>query len=481
MIATRHVDVVVVGGGSCGSVVSARLSEDPSRQVLLLESGPGFTSTDVPPEVLDARVLPVGPESRWIDTYPAELTPSIRRTIARGRILGGSGAVNGGYFVRARPSDFDSWPSAWSFDDVLPYFRRLETDLDFTSAFHGNDGPIPVSRVESASYAPITDMFVGAAVNAGWAHDPDKNAPDSSGGIGPVPRNMIRGTRTNAALAYLLPALGRENLTVEDRSSVLSVTFDGMRATGVVTARGGLVERIEAEEVILCAGAVRTPQLLMLSGIGPVKDLAELGISVTLDHPSVGRGFSDHPEVGVYYTFPETGRHASPLEAVLHVGDLEIRPYAAPFDRVIPGLPIGDPMIGVGLMRPESRGDISLRSADPTDAPMVRYRYLESASDRRELSNGLDLVRDLLGGQVPMAAVDGDPLSGRLGTSLHLSSSCAMGDGDSVLDEVCRVRGIDGLRVVDTSAFPVVPTRGPHATAIMLAERASDLIKGVVA
>lgn len=482
MSRVRHVDALVVGGGSCGCVMAARLSEDPSLEVLLLESGPGFASLgDVPSEVTDSRLLPVGPSSPWIDTYPAELTPSIPRVIARGRVLGGSGAVNGGYFIRARPSDFDAWPASWSFADVLPYFRRLESDVDFTGWAHGDAGPMPVSRVAAGSRAPITDMFVDAARRAGFAADDDKNAPDSVGGVGAVPRNVIGDIRTNSALAYLLPALSRPNLTVEDRSTVLSVTFDGTRATGVLVARQGSVERVAANTVILCSGAVRTPQLLMLSGVGPSEELRLHGISVVLDHPRVGREISDHPEVGVYYSFPDTGGPASPLEAVLHVDDLEIRPYSAAFDRMIPFHPIGDPMIGVGLMKPESRGSLSLRSNDPADAPIVRYRYLEAASDRAALAGGVDLVGDMLGGVVPIAPGSGDPLLGRLGTSLHLSGSCAMGQGNSVLDDECRVRGIDGLRVVDTSAFPVVPTRGPHATAIMLAERASDLVRGTVA
>ncbi|MGB3369744.1 MAG: mycofactocin system GMC family oxidoreductase MftG [Rhodococcus sp. (in: high G+C Gram-positive bacteria)] len=482
MSTARAVDVIVVGGGSCGSVVAARLSEDPSCSVMLLEAGSGFGSLgDVPQDILDARILPIGPQSAWVDTYRAELTPSLTRTVARGRVLGGSGAVNGGYFIRARPSDFDAWPTSWSFDDVLPYYCKLENDMDFSGSFHGDAGPMPVSRVTEDSMSPLTEMFVDAARRAGFADDPDKNAPDPAGGIGPVPRNIFRGVRTNAAVAYLLPASSRANLTVVDSARVLAVTFDGMRANGVTVATARSVEHLRADRVILCAGAVRTPQLLMLSGVGPARGIVEKGISVKLDHPRVGRGFSDHPEVGVYYEVSDSAIGRSPIEAVLHVDDLEIRPYSVPFDRMIPGLAIGDPMIGVGLMRPESRGDITLRTDDPADTPLVRYRYLETESDRSALSAGLDMVGEMMGGVAPLATVVGDPLLGRLGTSLHLSGSCAMGDDGSVLDDSCRVRGIDGLYVLDTSAFPVVPTRGPHATAIMLAERGADLVRGTVA
>lgn len=482
MSTARAVDVIVVGGGSCGSVVAARLSEDPSCSVMLLEAGSGFGSLgDVPQDILDARILPIGPQSAWVDIYLAELTPTLTRTVARGCVLGGSGAVNGGYFIRARPSDFDAWPKSWSFDDVLPYYRKLENDTDYSGSSHGDAGPMPVSRVAENSRSPITEMFVDAAHRAGFADDSDKNSPVSAGGVGPVPRNIFRGVRTNAAVAYLLPAWSRTNLTVVDGARVLAVTFDGMKANGVTVASGQSVEHLKASRVVLCAGAVRTPQLLMLSGVGPARHSVEKGIPVKIDHPRVGRGFSDHPEVGVYYQVSNPGVGESPLEAVLHVDDLEIRPYSVPFDRMIPGLGSGDPMIGVGLMRPESRGDITLRTADPSDTPFVRYRYLETESDRSALSAGLDMVGEMMGGVVPLATVVGDPLLGRLGTSLHLSGSCAMGDDGSVLDDSCRVRGIEGLYVLDTSAFPVVPTRGPHATAIMLAERGADIMRGTVA
>ncbi|MGB2947478.1 MAG: mycofactocin system GMC family oxidoreductase MftG [Rhodococcus sp. (in: high G+C Gram-positive bacteria)] len=474
----RDPDVIVVGGGSCGSVVAARLSEDPDCTVTVVEAGPSFRSAaEFPPEVMDARVLPIGPGSEWVDSYAAELTSATVRTVSRGRIMGGSGAINGAYFIRARPADFDAWPSSWSFGDVLPYFRALECDVDFRGYVHGAAGPVPVSRTARASWSRLTESFVGAALAAGFEYDADKNDPGPSGGVGPVPRNTIDGRRVNAALAYLIPVMGRPNLEVLGRATALKVDIEGARASGVTITRDGVLSRLRANRVVLCAGAVRTPQLMMLSGLGPAKELRRHGISVVLDHSHVGRGFSDHPEVGVYYrpsVFDTSGVASSPIEAVLHVDDLEIRPYAASFDRFIAGLPAGDPMVGVGLMRPDSRGDITLASGDPFDSPRVRYRYLESISDKAALAQGVELVRELLNGSA--ASVDVRPEEA-LGTSLHLSGSCAMGEGDSVLDERCRVRGIDGLHIVDTSAFPLVPSRGPHATAIMLAERASGFVR----
>ncbi len=481
-----HADVVVVGGGSAGCVVASRLSEDPSRTVTLIESGPGFTGqADCPPEIVDAHVLPVGPGSPWTSSYKAFLTPGIERWVARGRLLGGSGAVNGGYFVRARPRDFDAWPPNWSYESVLPYFRKSETDHDVIDEWHGSSGPIDVSRVRSVDRSEVTAAFVAAAVESGFAEVDDLNAPIDRSGVGSVPLNVIDGLRRNAAVAYLLPHLARRNLSVLAETTVLSVVFDGTRAVGVEVLRDGEVHRIAADTVVLCAGAVRTPQLLMLSGVGPANTLVKKGISMVLDHRNVGRGFSDHPEIGVYYRDSFAHRASTALEAVLHTGDLEIRPFTAAFDALIPGVPIGDPMIGIGLMRPESRGSIELRSDDPLDSPVVHYRYLDSDRDRVELRKGLDIVTELFG-RAPLRAaipvdVSGDPLEMHLGSSLHLSGSASMGDTDSVLDDRCRVRGIDGLVVADTSAFPVVPSRGPHATAIMLAERVSALLKGAVA
>lgn len=481
-----HADVVVVGGGSTGCVVAARLSEDRSRTVTLIESGPGFSGPlDIPSAIADARILPVGPGSPWTMSYPAFLAAGVERSISRGRLLGGSGAVNGGYFVRARPEDFDAWPSNWSYESVLPYFRMSETDHDVVDEWHGSSGPIDVARVRAGDRSEVTSAFVDAAVESGYADVEDLNSPATADGVGSVPLNVIGGVRRNAASAYLLPDLARDNLRVQTESTVLSVLFEGVRAVGVEVLRDGKVGRITADTVVLCAGAVRTPQLLMLSGVGPADALVAKGISVVMDHSQVGQRFSDHPEVGVYYRNSFTVRESAALEAVLHTEELEIRPFTAAFDTLIPGLPIGDPMIGIGLMRPESRGSIELRSSDPLDPPLVHYRYLESMADRAKLRRGLDIVADLLRRPSLRKAIPldvaGDPLEMHLGTSLHLSGSAAMGDSGAVLDDRCRVRGIDGLVVADTSAFPVVPSRGPHATAIMLAERVSALSKGAVA
>lgn len=481
-------DVVVVGGGSCGSVVAARLSEDPGRRVVLVESGPGHEiPSEFPPELVDAGVLPVGPDSRWIWPYSVELTSGRGGWIARGRVLGGSGAVNGGYFVRASVEDFDQWPDSWSYEHVLPFFKASETDGDFDGPWHGSSGPIPVRREPAEAWHPVSAAFAEAARAAGHPEDADKNAPGSHG-IGPVPLNIRDGVRVGPASAYLLPHLDRRNLSVRSDTTVTRILFSGTRVTGLEVSTGSQVATIHTSTVVLTAGAVATPHLLMLSGIGDAAHLSELGIPVVAHLPEVGSEFSDHPEVVLPYRYrqviPRTSRTPA-LQVTLNTDSVEMRPYTAAFGDLIPGSGIGKPCLGVVLMKPRSRGEIRLVSANPATAPRVSYRYLESADDRQALRDAVSHAADLVHSAPMRRLLEAEPiemsdawLAERLGTSLHLSGSCRMGvdPGDSVVDDRCRVHGVDGLFVVDTSVLPSVPSRGPHATAVMVAERASTYL-----
>ncbi|RVW01064.1 mycofactocin system GMC family oxidoreductase MftG [Rhodococcus xishaensis] len=481
-------DVAIVGAGSCGSVLAGRLSEDPDRHVALVESGPGHRiPEEFPPDLIDAGVLPVGPDSRWTWPYPVELTSGRSGWIARGRVLGGSGAVNGGYFVRARVEDFGDWPASWSYEQVLPFYRAIEADADFTGQWHGTDGPIPVRREQPEAWHPISSAFADVAHAAGHPDDPDKNAPGSNG-IGPVPLNIRDGVRVGPASAYLIPNLDRPNLTVRSATTVTRVLFSGTQVTGLEVSTDSEVRMIRTSAVILTAGAVATPHLLMLSGIGDADHLAALGIPVVADLPEVGAEFTDHPEVVVPYRYrrPVTRTRQTPaLQVALNDGVIEMRPYTAPFGDLIPGAGVGKPCLGVVLMRPRSRGEIRLVSADPGDIPRVSYRYLESADDRRALRDAVSHAADLMHAGPMSRLLEPEPielsdawLADHLGTSLHLSGSCRMGrsEDDSVVDERCRVHGVDGLFVADTSILPTVPSRGPHATAVMVAERASTFL-----
>lgn len=475
------VDVLVVGGGSAGCVVAGRLTEDPDRTVTLVEAGRDEATAG------PLGVLPVGPGSDLVWRYPAQLRagdPLV--TLARGRLLGGSGAVNGGYFVRATAADFDLWPSSWSYPSVLPYFRRLETDPFGDRRWHGDTGPMPVTRTAAGWLHPVSAAFLAAAGDAGFGHLADLNAPDAVDGVGPVPLNARGGLRISTAAAYLANRSERPNLDVRTGTRAVRIVLEGTRAVGVEVESAGRRQVLPAAAVVVCAGAVATPHLLMHSGIGPARHLRGLGLPVRVDRPGLGRGVADHPEVMVGYrqAARQTARpDRALLEVVLETGDLELRPYTAPFGLAIPGVDDALGRIGVALMRPRSRGAVTLRSADPADPPLVRYDYLRAAEDRAALRAGIDLAEAVLSGSAFAAAAcppeRGAVTLDALGTSMHLSGGCAMGAADdprAVVDERCRVIGVDGLWVGDGAVLPALPSRGPHATTVMVGERVAEFV-----
>ncbi|NEA67240.1 mycofactocin system GMC family oxidoreductase MftG [Streptomyces sp. SID12488] len=504
-------DVIVIGAGGSGAALAARLTEDPDRTVLVLESGPVPRQLSAfPAELLDARLVPgAQPGNPAVRRYPAHLTPRRPYTVVRGRFLGGSTTVNGGYFVRARREDFDRWSAAggaaWSYDGVLPFLRALETDLDHSAdVSHGTTGPVRVRRTDLRHPAAVA--FRDAAHHLGFPPEPDKNAQQGPG-FGPVPCNAVDGLRLNTGLSYLLPALDRPNLTVRGGSTVHRIVIEHGRATGVVVERDGHRETVEGGEVVLCAGALRSPHLLHLSGVGPRHDLERLGIAVVRDAPAVGVRFGDHPQIVMEWTprspLPEPvgswlggGLHLPASDGHHPDGDLEILQSLVPLSGLVggtvtvPGAPLAPLAFLVSVQSPGLGGRMRTRSADPDVPPSLDYNYLRTPEDRRRMREAVRTTAALLAapafGKVSAGLVEPGPgtldddrsldtwIHAHLGTSHHTCATVPMGPA---VDPYGRVHGIRGLRVADTSILPSAPLRGPAATAVLIGELIADAMR----
>jgi choline dehydrogenase len=475
---TGRSDVLIVGAGSAGSVVAERLSADPHRSVTVLEAGPALADPRLLAQTANGLQLPIGARSPLVTRYQTRLTdqPVREAPIVRGATVGGSGAVNGGYFCRGLPADFDRAAiPGWAWSDVLDHFRAIETDLDFTGPAHGDSGPIHVRR--SREMTGTTESFIAAAQSAGftWIADLNDCGPQLLPGVGAVPLNIVDGVRIGSGAGYLLPALGRPNLTLVAQTRAVGLRFSGTAAVGVDAIGPQGLTTLTADRIVLCAGAIQSAQLLMLSGIGDETMLRSLGLPVVAPLP-VGRFCSDHPE----WVLPTdwtvaTGRPV--LEVVLTTSDdVEIRPYTGGFVAMTGDGAAGHPdwpHIGVALMQPRSRGRVSLVSADPSAPPRIEHRYDSEPQDVAALQQGSDLAREL----ASAATYVGDPV---WATSQHLCGSAPMGtDGDvrAVVDARCRVRGVDNLWVIDGSVLPTITSRGPHATIVMLGHRAAEFVR----
>lgn len=486
-------DVVVVGAGSAGCTLAGRLAARGVRTALV-EAGEVVIPPESTPIASLAATTP-GHVLNW--AYRATLCQGRECTVPRGRVLGGSGAINGGYFVRAVPADFTDWDiPGWAHDDVLPYYRRLERDLDFcTGDRHGDAGPLRISRPAGRLRAPVTDPFLQACAALGFPDEPDKNAGGPPG-AGPVPTNAVDGRRVSAATAYLPPPWGtaewQDALTVYGGRAVDTLLLDDGRVTGV---RIGDTE-LHAAETVVSAGAVGSPALLQRSGIGPEDGLRAAGVPVRHELPGVGRGWSDHPSVFLPLRsgLPDPHPDAVAGQAALNLdsgtdpaGDLEVLLFAHPF------APGGPAHLMCAVQRPDSRGMLTITSPDPADPPRLDFRYLRTTSDRHRMRAAVRVAADVLraAGWDRAGVDDGGPagwelgndvrldewIHARLTTSVHLSGSAAMGTGpDAVVGPDLRVHGLAGVRVADTSVLPSVPRRGPAATAVMIGERAADLV-----
>ncbi len=455
-------------------MLAERLSADPACHVTVVEAGPGPADPGVRALTANGLQLPIGAASPLVRRYRTLLTADHDSDIVRGTTVGGSGAVNGGYFCRALPEDFDQVAlPGWSWMEVLGHYRAVETDLDFPGQH--DDGPIRIRR--TGEFVGSTAAFVEAARAAGFRWLPDLNAEpvgdNTPPGVGAVPLNIVDGIRTGPGAAFLEPAMNRPNLTVLTGTRVTGVRVLGNRAVGIRgSAPTGTVE-LTADRIVLSAGAVESAHLLMLSGIGPADELRAAGVTPIADLP-VGRRTWDHAE----WVMPTTWTVAAGrpvLEALLVDEGIEIRPYTGGFISMVGDGTAGRPdwpHLGVALMRPLAHGRVALVSADPMVAPRIEHRYDSEPADVAVLRRGCELAAEIIGATTQL----GDPM---WSTSQHLCGTAPMGiDGDehAVLDPRCRVRGVDGLWVVDGSILPRITSRGPHATIAMIGHRAAEFV-----
>jgi choline dehydrogenase-like flavoprotein len=471
--------------------------------VLLLEAGRGFTDDD--PRPLELRRPRGVTDPAYLWRYEGVATSHAGHTleVVRGKALGGSGAVNGVSCVRGIPADYDAWGSdEWSWPAALQAFRQLETDTDFRDAHHGDSGPIPIRRHPIGEWSALDVAFFETARNWGFPEQADVNSPERNG-IGPMPRNLREGERVDTAVAYLQPARGRANLTVATGSVVRRVVIDGTRARVVEFERSGTNAVAQAGAVVLAAGAIASPQLLFVSGVGAADDLRACGLPVVADLPGVGKGIQDHPTV----TLPLRPTEAATPEIEAPPAPLVVN-YTADGSAYVSDLQLmlisGSPTYAgasVGLVsfltRGVSRGELRFVPFGSSIRPRVHYHYLEDASDRQRLRQGLRISAELARSEPLvsfLAAVDGPSgdelrsdaaLDGWIGrhvaTAFHTVASCRLGardDPGAVVNERCRVHGIENLYVADLSIAPAIVRANTFATAVMIGERAAQLIDG---
>ncbi|HTY80876.1 MAG TPA: GMC family oxidoreductase N-terminal domain-containing protein [Candidatus Bathyarchaeia archaeon] len=505
-------DDIIAGAGSSGAVLAARLSEDSARRVLLLEAGPDYPTIESTP--VDLR------DSTWISVvqhdwgFKADAVKGREIEYPRGKVVGGSSAVNATIALRGVPADYDEWASLgnseWAWSRVLPYFRKLEDDQDESGPFHGRGGPIPVRRWKQGELRPLQQVFLDVGRTLGFGDVTDHNHPEATG-IGPWPMNQRAGLRMSTAIAYLLPARGRQNLTIRPDSLVNRVVLEGSRAVGVELHGAAGQEIVRGRRVTLCAGAVASPAILLRSGVGPRADIEALGITPAVDLPGVGANLIDHPMCSVALV-PRPGV-CDKTQPVVQVGlrhtaagsaewnDMQLLMISQADLTEIPAIMalVGAPMVfavGFALQRPRSRGRVSLTGVDPRTPPRIELNYLDDPEDMRRMVASVRLAWRVA--QAPAIAerteriailtedmiASDEIVQGYLqmavNTIYHPVGTARMGpagDAGAVVDQHGHVRGVDGLSVVDASIMPNVPRANTNLTCIMIGERVADWMR----
>ncbi|CUV02198.1 Choline dehydrogenase [hydrothermal vent metagenome] len=503
-------DVIVVGGGSAGSVVAARMAEDPDTTVLLLEAGTDYPDlANLPEDIQNGH-------TRTAEDERSEHNWALRGTIteeqgeihvAQGKVIGGGGSINGQVFLRGIPQDFDDWASwgneEWSYTKVLPYFRKAETDLDIKDDFHGTDGPLPISRKVGETWPVIQSAFHTACLQNGFDTTDDMNGVEPTG-VGVVPMNNQKGVRMSTAITHLAPMRHHLNLTIRGNVFARKILIENRQVTGVEVESGGEVFTVESNKVVLSAGALKSPHILMLSGIGPKDQLDEYGIDVLQNTPGVGANLRNHPispisfrvkegiklqpdASGVRIALRYTAKGSDDSNDMMMTTSSLFSPYTGEM------LPDRIGRISCVIELPAGAGFVRLNSADPAVQPKFDYRYFSHPEDMRRMRDGIrlavkmletDAYKDVSDGRVtPTEGIltDDDALDlwirQTVGSARHVSGTCKIGpDSDpmAVVDQQCRVKGFQGLWIADSSVMPQVPRANANATAIMIGERVAE-------